>query len=176
MGSHAWRWNGQTEVRIYSVAQHSLLTEPSRASARASTPEPAHRPAARRPRIRDRDMISRSAVMATPTRRSKRGSCRHPPALRVAAGAAGRATALVKAADRSAAYLERPSRHSLDEARRFFGQRRSSAAIERDYLTPWPADLAQARYLERSASCSVPDLPCENSSSYKEASELWRFP
>jgi hypothetical protein len=24
-----------------------------------------------------------------------------------------------------------------------------SAALERDYLTPWPADVAQARYLER---------------------------
>jgi hypothetical protein len=68
-------------------------------------------------------------------------------------------TALVKAADRCAAYLEatRLAGFSLDEARRFFGPApKFSAAIERDYLTPWPAELAQARYLERFAKLVGP--------------------
>jgi hypothetical protein len=34
--------------------------------------------------------------------------------------------------------------------RRFFGRAPDvSHAIERDYLRPWPAETAQARYLER---------------------------
>ena len=63
-------------------------------------------------------------------------------------------TALVKTADRSAAHLEatRLAGFSLPEARRFFGPApKFSAAIEHDYLTPWPADVAEARYLERFA-------------------------
>ena len=62
--------------------------------------------------------------------------------------------ALIKAADRSAAYLEatRLAGFSAAEARRFFGAPpKFSAAIERDYLTPWPADIAEPRYLERFA-------------------------
>ena len=60
--------------------------------------------------------------------------------------------ALTKASDRSAAYLEatRFAGFSAGEARRFFGPPpKFSAAIERDYLTPWPAEVAKARYLER---------------------------
>jgi 5'-deoxynucleotidase YfbR-like HD superfamily hydrolase len=59
---------------------------------------------------------------------------------------------LIKTCDRSAAYLEatRLAGFSTSEARRFFGPApKFSAVIERDYLTPWPADVAQARYLER---------------------------
>ena len=38
------------------------------------------------------------------------------------------------------------------EARRFFGPPPSVApAIERDYLTPWPAGTAEKRFLERVA-------------------------
>jgi uncharacterized protein len=60
--------------------------------------------------------------------------------------------ALIKAADRAAAYLEatRLAGFAKAEAVRFFGSPPTlSAALERDYLTPWPADIAQARYLER---------------------------
>jgi hypothetical protein len=60
--------------------------------------------------------------------------------------------ALIKAADRAAAYLEatRLAGFAKAEAGRFFGSPPLlSAALERDYLTPWPADVAQARYLER---------------------------
>jgi len=60
--------------------------------------------------------------------------------------------ALIKAADRAAAYLEatRLAGFAEAEAGRFFGSPpHLSAALERDYLTPWPADVAQARYLDR---------------------------
>ena len=37
-----------------------------------------------------------------------------------------------------------------EEARRFFGQRPVLAtSIERDYLTPWPAETAERRFRER---------------------------
>ena len=60
--------------------------------------------------------------------------------------------ALIKIADREAAYLEatRLAGFEAAEARRFFGRPPAlSAAMERDYLKPWPAETAQARYLER---------------------------
>jgi uncharacterized protein len=66
--------------------------------------------------------------------------------------------ALTKASDRSAAYLEatRFAGFSAGEARRFFGPPpKFSAAIERDYLTPWPAETAERRYLERFAKLAA---------------------
>ena len=60
--------------------------------------------------------------------------------------------ALIKAADRQAAFLEATRLAGFDaaEARRFFGRPpKFSAVMERDYLKPWPAETAQARYLER---------------------------
>ena len=60
----------------------------------------------------------------------------------------------IKAADRAAAYLEatRLAGFAEAEARRFFGKPpKLSPALERDYLTPWPAETAEARYLERFA-------------------------
>ena len=59
---------------------------------------------------------------------------------------------LIKAADRSAAYLEatRLAGFADDEARKFFGPPpKFSAALERDYLSPWSAGTAQARFRER---------------------------
>jgi 5'-deoxynucleotidase YfbR-like HD superfamily hydrolase len=59
---------------------------------------------------------------------------------------------LIKAADRSAAYLEatRLAGFQEDEARRFFGPPpKFSPAIERDYLTPWTAGAAATRFRER---------------------------
>ena len=59
---------------------------------------------------------------------------------------------LIKTADRQAAYLEatRLAGFNAAEARRFFGRPPVfSAAIERDYLKPWPAETAQRRYYER---------------------------
>ena len=63
-------------------------------------------------------------------------------------------TAQIKAADRGAAYLEatRLAGFSAAEAKKFFGRPpKFSAVIERDYLTPWPAEIAEQRYLERFA-------------------------
>jgi hypothetical protein len=59
---------------------------------------------------------------------------------------------LVKAADHGAAYFEATRLAGFDaaEARRFFGKPPVfSLALERDYLNPWPAELAEARYRER---------------------------
>jgi hypothetical protein len=59
---------------------------------------------------------------------------------------------LIKAADRSAAFLEATRLAGFDraEASAFFGPPpRFSAALERDYLTPWPAEVAAERYSER---------------------------
>jgi 5'-deoxynucleotidase YfbR-like HD superfamily hydrolase len=59
---------------------------------------------------------------------------------------------LIKAADRSAAYLEatRLAGFADDEARKFFGPPpKFSATLERDYLSPWSAGTAQTRFRER---------------------------
>jgi hypothetical protein len=61
---------------------------------------------------------------------------------------------LIKSADRSAAYLEatRLAGFREAEARRFFGTPPEvPATFERDYLTPWSAKDAEARYLKRFA-------------------------
>jgi len=63
--------------------------------------------------------------------------------------------ALIKACDRAAAFLEatRLAGFSLAEARRFFGSPpKFSGTIAPDYLTPWPADTAEQRYLGRFAA------------------------
>src|SRR5947208_1004548 len=57
---------------------------------------------------------------------------------------------VIKTCDRAAAFLEarRLAGFSATEARRFFGPPpKFSSAIEREYLTPWPADTAEQRYL-----------------------------
>ncbi len=56
---------------------------------------------------------------------------------------------LIKTADRAAAYLEatRLAGFADEEARKFFGQPpKFSAAIERDYLSPWTASAAEQRF------------------------------
>jgi len=62
--------------------------------------------------------------------------------------------ALIKAADQCAAYLEatRLAGFTAAEAGRFFGKPPVlSPALQRDLLTPWPAETAEARYQERFA-------------------------
>jgi 5'-deoxynucleotidase YfbR-like HD superfamily hydrolase len=59
---------------------------------------------------------------------------------------------LIKAADRASAFLEatRLAGFSDSEARRFFGAPPTlPATVERDFTTPWPAAVAERRYLER---------------------------
>ena len=66
--------------------------------------------------------------------------------------------AIIKVADRGAAFLEATTLAGFDaaEARRLFGARPTlPAAAEADYLTPWPADTAKRRYLERFAAAAL---------------------
>jgi 5'-deoxynucleotidase YfbR-like HD superfamily hydrolase len=153
------RWNGQTEgAHIFSVAQHVLLVD---VMARA-----------RKPRLDRRirlaillhdaaeyvigDMISPfkavigDSYKATESRLLAAIHLRFglPPKL------PAETARIIKEADSDAAYLEatRLAGFEEKEARAFFGRPPAiAAATERDYLDPWPADLAQSRYLERFA-------------------------
>jgi hypothetical protein len=153
------RWNGQTDgAHIFSVAQHTLLVD---AVARA-----------RWPRL---DRKARLAIllhdapeyvigdMISPFKAVIGGSykvveTRLLAAIHIRFGLPAKSSAeierMTKAADRGAAFLEatRLAGFAAAEARRFFGPPpRLSPAIERDYLTPWPAGTAEKRYLERFA-------------------------
>jgi hypothetical protein len=151
------RWNGQSHgAHIYSVAQHCLLVE---ALARARVPRLGR---GRRlavllhdaPEYVLGDMISPfKAVIGDAYKAVERRlltaihmrfglPVKSPPELE----------ALIKFADRQAAYLEatRLAGFEAAEAQRFFGRPPVFlATIERDYLKPWPAETAQARYFER---------------------------
>jgi 5'-deoxynucleotidase YfbR-like HD superfamily hydrolase len=151
------RWNGQTGgAHIFSVAQHSLLVE---ALARARVPrlDRGRRLAALlhdAPEYVIGDMISPfKAVIGDAYKVVER---RLLTAIHQRFGlpekSAPELEKLIKVADREAAYLEATRLAGFDaaEARRFFGRPPVfSAAIERDYLTPWPAETAEGRYLER---------------------------
>jgi 5'-deoxynucleotidase YfbR-like HD superfamily hydrolase len=152
------RWNGQTVgAHIFSVAQHSLLVE-TLAHQRTNLDRESRLGVLLHdaPEYVIGDMISPfKAVIGDAYKgvEARLLAAIHlrfglPPAL------PQDLVAQIKAADRAAAFLEatRLAGFSLTEARRFFGPPpKFSAAIERDYLTPWPADVAQARFLERFA-------------------------
>jgi 5'-deoxynucleotidase YfbR-like HD superfamily hydrolase len=152
------RWNGQTVgANIFSVAQHSLLVE-TIAHGRSSL-DRRHRLAVLlhdAPEYVIGDMISPFKAIIGDSYKSVEArllAAIHlrfglPPVL------SADLTALIKAADRSAAYFEatRLAGFSPTEAKKFFGAPpKFSAVIERDYLTPWPAETAEKRYLERFA-------------------------
>jgi uncharacterized protein len=151
------RWNGQTSgAHIFSVAQHCLLVE---ALARAKAPrlDRGRRLAVLlhdAPEYVIGDMISPfKAVIGdaykaveqrllTAIHRRFGLPPKSPPEL----------VDLIKTADRQAAFLEatRLAGFATTEARRFFGRPpKISTAIEREYLKPWPAETAEARYLDR---------------------------
>jgi uncharacterized protein len=151
------RWNGQTGgAHIYSVAQHCLFVE---ALARARVPRLDNRCRLAillhdAPEYVIGDMISPFKVVIGDA--YKVVERRLLAAIHVRFGLPATAPpqieALIKAADRQAAFLEAVRLAGFDaaEARRFFGHPpKFSAALERDYLKPWPAETAQARYLER---------------------------
>jgi 5'-deoxynucleotidase YfbR-like HD superfamily hydrolase len=151
------RWNGQTKgAHIFSVAQHSLLVE---ALARAKTPRlvPTVRLALLlhdAPEYVIGDMISPFKAVIGDSYKAVEHRLLAAIHLRFGLPAKLPETLhnLIKAADRSAAYLEatRLAGFAEDEARKFFGPPpKFSAAIERDYLTPWPAGTAEARFRER---------------------------
>jgi uncharacterized protein len=151
------RWNGQTSgPHIFSVAQHSLLVE-TLAHARAPGLDRRRRLTVLlhdAPEYVIGDMISPfKAVIGDAYKLIERRlltaihrrfglPAKSPPDLEK----------LIKIADRGAAFLEatRLAGFGITEARRFFGRPPAvSLTMERDYLKPWSAETAQARYLER---------------------------
>jgi 5'-deoxynucleotidase YfbR-like HD superfamily hydrolase len=151
------RWNGQTNgAHIFSVAQHALLVE---TLARAKVPrlEARGRLAVLlhdAPEYVIGDMISPfKAVIGGSYKAVER---RLLAAIHLRFGLPARLPQnlddLIKSADRSAAYLEatRLAGFGPAEARKFFGNPpKLSAAMERDYMKPWPAETAQKRFQER---------------------------
>jgi uncharacterized protein len=151
------RWNGQTKgSHIFSVAQHCLLVE---ALARLRAPR-LDRSGCLVVLLHDApeyvigDMISPfKAVIGGDYKSIER---RLLSAIHRRFGLPPSNTAeldtIIKAADHGAAFLEatRLAGFEAAEARRFFGRPPIvSATLERDYLKPWPAETAQARYLDR---------------------------
>ena len=153
------RWNGQTRgAHIFSVAQHILLVD---VMARA-----------RIPRLDNKirlaiflhdaaeyvigDMISPFKAVIGDS--YKATESRLLAAIHLRFGLPPKSSAeterIIKEADRAAAYLEatRLAGFEAREAQRFFGKPPAITAVtERDYLTPWPAETAESRYLERFA-------------------------
>ena len=151
------RWNGQTTgAHIFSVAQHTLLVE---AIARHRVGQVDRRLGLGlllhdAPEYVVGDMITPfKAVIADSYKAVEK---RLLAAIHIRFGLPAKlpdsVEKLVKAADRTAAYLEatKLAGFGSEEALRFFGRPAAlPPAIERDYLVPWPADSAEARYLDR---------------------------
>jgi 5'-deoxynucleotidase YfbR-like HD superfamily hydrolase len=151
------RWNGQTSgTNIYSVAQHCLLVE-ALARARAPRIDRSRRLAVLlhdAPEYVIGDMISPFKAVIGDAYKAVEKRLLTAIHLRfgLPAKTAPELEALIKLADQQAAYLEAIHLAGFEtaEARRFFGAPPVfSAAMERDYLKPWPAATAQARYFER---------------------------
>jgi 5'-deoxynucleotidase YfbR-like HD superfamily hydrolase len=151
------RWNGQTKgAHIFSVAQHTLLVE---AIARARTPrlDRSRRLAVLlhdAPEYVIGDMISPFKAVIGDSYKATERRLLGAIHLRfgLPAALAPEVDRLVKAADHGAAFLEatRLAGFAAAEARKFFGPPPAlSLSIERDYLTPWPAETAEERYRER---------------------------
>lgn len=151
------RWNGQTNgAHIFSVAQHSLLVEEI---ARQKTPGLDQRGRLAlllhdAPEYVIGDMISPfKAVIGGSYKTVER---RLLAAIHLRFGLPAKLPEslekIIKSADQGAAFLEatRLAGFASREALKFFGKPPVfSTALERDYLTPWPADTAQRRYRER---------------------------
>jgi 5'-deoxynucleotidase YfbR-like HD superfamily hydrolase len=154
------RWNGQTDgAHIFSVAQHSLLVE---VLARQKMPRLDRRARLAvllhdAPEYVIGDMISPFKAVIGDSYKAVEARLLAAIHLHFGLPAAPSADLqkLIKAADRSAAFFEstRLAGFALAEARKFFGRPQPlSSALERDYLTPWPAGTAEQRYRERVAS------------------------
>ena len=160
------RWNGQTSgAHIFSVAQHTLLVE-AIARRRVSLDKRARLAILLldAPEYVVGDMITPfKAVIGDSYKavESRLLAAIHlrfglPPAL------PAELARLIKSADRAAAYLEatRLAGFTEPEAKRFFGAPPEvPAALERDYLVPWPARDAEARYLKSFAKLVIPAEP-----------------
>jgi uncharacterized protein len=150
------RWNGQTfGAHIFSVAQHSLLVETiarqrSRLDRKGRLTVLLHDA----PEYVIGDMISPFKVVIGDN--YKAVEARLLAAIHIRFGlpatASDELVELVKMADKAAAYLEatRLAGFTATEAGRFFGKPPAlPASTLREYLTPWPAETAQTRYVER---------------------------
>jgi 5'-deoxynucleotidase YfbR-like HD superfamily hydrolase len=150
------RWNGQTTgAHIFSVAQHTLLVE-AMARRRASL-DPRARLAILlhdAPEYVVGDMITPFKAVIGDSYKAVEHRLLTAIHMRFGLPAAlpAEMIRLIKAADREAAYLEatRLAGFAEAEAKRFFGTPQDvPASFERDYLTPWTAGQAEARYLKR---------------------------
>lgn len=148
------RWNGQTYgAHIFSVAQHSLLVEEI-----AGRLEPGAAAATRLAALLHDaaeyvigDIISPFKAVIGDGYSAVES--RLMAAVRVRFGLPAETAAatlkLLKRADATAAFLEatRLAGFSLAEARSFFG--RPDGAPPNVDLTPWPAEIAERRFLDR---------------------------
>ena len=151
------RWNGQTKgPYIYSVAQHALLVE-ALARARAPRLDAAARLAVLlhdAPEYVVGDMISPFKAVIGDSYKAVEKRLLAAVHLRfgLPVKLPENLQALIKTADRGAAYLEatRLAGFDPDEARKFFGlEPKLSHALEHDYLGPWPAETAEQRFRDR---------------------------
>jgi len=151
------RWNGQTSgAHIFSVAQHTLLVE---TIARTRVPRLDHRHRLAillhdAPEYVIGDMISPFKAVIGDSYKGVEQRLLAAIQLRfgLPAKLPDELNRLIKASDRGAAFLEatRLAGFEVAEARRFFGKPPVlTPALERDYLTPWPAEKAEARFLDR---------------------------
>ena len=148
------RWNGQTSGALpFTVAQHSLLVEEFCVQMKPGWPARWRLAALLHdaPEFVIGDMISPfKAVIGDSYREVE---ARLSAAIRLRFGLPSEPDAaclkLVKRADQTAAFLEatRLAGFSLAEATTFFG--RPVGAPPKADLTPWPAGLAERRFLDR---------------------------
>jgi uncharacterized protein len=149
------RWNGQTRGdHIFSVAQHTLLTAEI-ARRRTGGCDRRLRLALLlhdAPEYVIGDMISPFKVVIGGAYKAVERRLLDAIHLRfgLPADLPDDMAAIIKAADLGAAFLEATTLAGFGaaEARRYFGPRPTlPAAVERDYLAPWPAELAKQRFL-----------------------------
>jgi len=152
------RWNGQTAgAHIFSVAQHSLLVETiAHQGARLDRKTRLAVLLHDAPEYVIGDIITPFKAVIGDTYKAVEARILAAVHLRFGLPVTLPVDllAMIKSADRAAAYLEatRLAGFSAAEASRFFGRPpKCPAIVQRDYLTPWPADVAQARYMERFA-------------------------
>jgi 5'-deoxynucleotidase YfbR-like HD superfamily hydrolase len=150
------RWNGQTHGdHIFSVAQHTLLTEEI---ARRRSGGSDRRLALAlllhdAPEYVIGDMISPFKVVIGGAYKAVEHRLLEAIHLRfgLPRDLPAEIVAIIKAADRGAAFLEATTLagFSAAEARRFFGPRPAlPAPVETDFLTPWPVPTAKRRFLQ----------------------------
>ena len=150
------RWNGQTSgANIFSVAQHTLLVD---ALARRANALDARARLAillhDAPEYVIGDMITPFKAVIGDAYKSVESRLLAAIHLRFGLPRAlpAELTRLIKSADRAAAHLEstRLAGFAASEATKFFGKAPEvPAALEKDYLAPWSAREAQARYLKQ---------------------------